>query len=70
MTPQVHAWLESAEKISSPWEAKPESRSFGRLWRVFMTARVAIASVLVILQAFIYALGNITNRWSIAVCMA
>ncbi|HAL36917.1 MAG TPA: PAS domain-containing sensor histidine kinase [Polaromonas sp.] len=70
MTPQVHAWLESAEKISAPWEAKPESGSFGRLWRVFMTARVAIASVLVILQAFIYALGNITNRWSIAVCIA
>ncbi|MFC5520448.1 sensor histidine kinase [Polaromonas jejuensis] len=35
-----------------------------------MTARVAIAAVLVILQAFIYALGNITNRWSIAVCIA
>jgi two-component system sensor histidine kinase PilS (NtrC family) len=35
-----------------------------------MTARVAIATVLVILQAFIYALGNITNRWSIAVCIA
>ncbi len=35
-----------------------------------MTARVAIAAVLVILQAFIYALGNITNRWSIATCIA
>lgn len=35
-----------------------------------MTARVAIASVLVLLQAFIHALGNATNQWSIAVCVA
>ena len=44
--------------------------SFGRLWRAFMTARVVIASVLVILQAFIYVLGNIHNSWSVAVCAA
>lgn len=35
-----------------------------------MTARVIIASVLVMLQAFIYVLGNIRNSWSIAVCAA
>ena len=35
-----------------------------------MTARVVIASVLVILQAFIYVLGNIHNSWSVAVCAA
>ena len=35
-----------------------------------MTARVTIASVLVVLQAFIYALGNVGNSWSIAVCAA
>ena len=34
-----------------------------------MTARVAIASVLVILQAVIHALANSTSRWSIAVCV-
>jgi two-component system sensor histidine kinase PilS (NtrC family) len=56
--------------MSGAWEAEPELGSFGRLWRVFMTARVAIAAVLVILQAFIYALGNITNGWSIGVCIA
>ena len=33
-----------------------------------MTARVTIASLLVVLQAFIYALGNVGNSWSIAVC--
>lgn len=35
-----------------------------------MTARVAIAGVLIVLQAFIHALGNLGNRWSIAVCIA
>jgi two-component system sensor histidine kinase PilS (NtrC family) len=63
-------WFETGDKMSGAWEAEPELGSFGRLWRVFMTARVAIAAVLVVLQAFIYALGNITNGWSIGICIA
>lgn len=63
-------WFETGDKGSGGWETITGLGSFGRLWHVFMTARVAIAAVLVILQAFIYALGNITNRWSIAVCIA
>ena len=43
--------------------------SFGRLWRAFMTARVLIAVVLLVLQSFIYFLGNTTDRLSIAVCL-
>ena len=35
-----------------------------------MTARITIATVLVVLQAFIYALGNVNNGWSIVVCVA
>jgi two-component system, NtrC family, sensor histidine kinase PilS len=34
-----------------------------------MTARVAIAGVLIVLQAFLHALGSLGNRWSIAVCI-
>ncbi|CAN7474060.1 sensor histidine kinase [Polaromonas sp. LjRoot131] len=64
-------WFETGgDKGSGGWEITSEPGSFGRLWHVFMTARVAIAAVLVILQAFIYALGNTTNRWSIATCIA
>jgi two-component system sensor histidine kinase PilS (NtrC family) len=70
MASQVHGWLESTEKTSGAWEAEPDLSAFGRLWRVFMTARVAIAGVLVVLQGFILALGNASNRWSIVVCMA
>lgn len=63
-------WFETGDKVAGAWEAEPGLGSFGRLWRVFMTARVTIAAVLVILQAVIFALGNITNGWSIAVCIA
>ena len=70
MTSETSSWFGALETTSGAWEAEPELGSFGRLWRVFMTARVAIASVLVVLQAVIYALGNITNGWSIAVSLA
>lgn len=62
-------WFESGDKLSGAWETEPELSSFGRLWRVFMTARVAIAAVLVVLQAVIFALGNIANGWSVALCI-
>lgn len=70
MTEVSNSWFGPTESRSSAWESETESGSFGRLWRAFMSARVTIASVLVVLQAAIYALGNVTNSWSIAVCVA
>ena len=70
MTAEASSWFGAMETTPGAWEAKPELGSFGRLWRVFMTARVAIAGVLVVLQAAIYVLGNITDRRSIAVSIA
>ena len=70
MTAQGHAGVDAAHGTSGPWEVMSETASFGRLWRVFMTARVAIAVVLVLLQAFIHAMGSLTNGWSITVCLA
>ena len=43
--------------------------SFNRLWRAFMTARVLIAAVLLLLQTFIFFLGNTADRFSVAVCI-
>ena len=64
-------WFETADTGFGAWDKEPTSiTSFGRLWRVFMTARVAIATVLVLLQAFIHALGGSTNRWAIGICIA
>lgn len=63
-------WFETGgDKGSGSWEITSGPGSFGRLWHVFMTARVAIAAVLVVLQAFIYVLGNTTSHWSIATCI-
>lgn len=62
------SWLGGLDNLSSNWGAKPRQNAFGRLWRAFMTARITIASVLVILQAFVYALGNVNNGWSLGVC--
>ncbi len=70
MSTEASSWFGALETTSGAWEAEPKLGSFGRLWRVFMAARVAIASVLVILQAAIHVLGNTTNRWSIAVSLA
>ncbi|SFC02000.1 two-component system, NtrC family, sensor histidine kinase PilS [Polaromonas sp. OV174] len=69
MNHRINAWLESAEETSGAWERQPEQSSFGRLWRVFMTARIAIAAVLVSLQAAVYALGT-SPHGAMAVCTA
>ena len=76
MTDTPGSWPEPEESRFGAWDAprtwdiEPDLSSFGRLWRTFMMARITIASVLVVLQAIIYALGNISNIWSIALCAA
>ena len=65
-----HSWFGMADDLNSGWTTEPQQSSFVRLWRTFMTARITIASVLLLLQAFIYALGNTNNGWPIAVCAA
>ena len=64
------SWFDLADKLHSGWATEPRQSSFVRLWRAFMTARITIASVLLVLQAFIYALGNVNNGWPIAVSAA
>ena len=54
-------------------DSEPAGASFSRLWHVFMTARVAIAAALVLLQAALYAMsgaGGDRQQASIAVCLA
>ena len=58
------------DNLNSVWASEPRQSSFARLWRTFMTARLIIASVLLVLQASIYALGSVINGWPIAVCAA
>lgn len=65
-----NSWFGDTDFLPGNWAAEPRQTSYGRLWRAFMTARITIASVLVLLQAFSYALGNVASGWSIAVCVA
>ena len=69
MDSQFHSWLATTNSPTGAPEIEAGNPSFNRLWRVFMTARVGIAAVLVVLQAFIYALGNNTHRAAVAVCI-
>jgi two-component system, NtrC family, sensor histidine kinase PilS len=68
--PDLH-WSSNnpAEQKSAGVGDELKHASFGRLWRAFMTARVLIAVVLILLQSFIYFLGNSADRWSIVVCV-
>ena len=73
MKKALESWFGSSDSRFGAWEMPDTAQnpgSFGRLWRAFMTARVVIASVLVVLQAFVYVLGNTSNSWPIAVCAA
>ena len=75
MKSALQSWIGSAGNRFATWEGWDtdpdlDQGSFSRLWRAFMTARVIIASVLVMLQAILYVMGNVPNGWSIAVCAA
>lgn len=51
-------------------ETPDQAREYERLWRGFMTARVALASLLVLLQGTIYALGASHDSSMIVLCAA
>lgn len=61
-------WMGDLDHLPSISGVEPQQNAFGRLWRAFMTVRITIASVLMMLQAFVYALGNVNNGWSLGVC--
>ena len=69
MRGSVLFWRNTVKNAAGAWEPQTAQRSFGRLWRVFMNARVAIAAVLVILQQALQALGTPLNHWTLAVCI-
>ena len=63
-------WRNTAKNAAGSWRSEISQDSFGRLWRVFMSARVAIAAVLVVLQEALQALGTPLNPWTLAICVA
>ena len=67
---QFQPWLETPERGGDARQIEPGLESFQRLWRVFMTARIAIASVLASLQVVIFVMGGSTSRLALIVCGA
>src|SRR4051812_14775386 len=63
------SWLGPLEATAA---AAPmtEDFAFARLWHGFMTARVMIAMVLLLLQGSIYGLGQPVPTWLIWLCAA
>lgn len=64
-----NSWFGPVEK-SGAWESDAGGESFGRLWRAFMAARVTLATVLLALQASIYALGQPVGKAMMVLCVA
>lgn len=73
------AWVPASPRIRAPWQpaegatgaALPDARapSFTRLWSAFMGARVFVATVLVLLQGAMLAMGS-SRYWPLAFCAA
>lgn len=58
----VHSWF-GPSLLDERLEAPEEQQEFKRLWLGFMTARVTLGLVLLLLQATLYALGQAANIW-------
>ena len=68
---QFQSWFDAGERSAGTWEfqqGEQDLGSFQRIWRVFMTARIAIASVLASLQIVIFAMGGSTSQLALVVC--
>ena len=68
MSPPVQAWFDTG--LPEPGiEAVAKPREVERLWRGFMTARVALGLGLLLLQEVIYALGSTKDISLILICV-
>jgi len=67
-TDEVHSWFGPSlldTDLEPSDHALPE---LSRLWRGFMTARVTIGLVLLLLQGVLYGIGQVSNLWLLVVC--
>ncbi len=64
-----HSWF-GPSLLDERLEAPEEQQEFKRLWLGFMTARVMLGLVLLLLQATLYTLGQAPNAWLALLCGA
>jgi two-component system sensor histidine kinase PilS (NtrC family) len=63
------SWLSMLDSDgSSTRDQTNPARSFSRLWRAFMRARVVIAGVLLLLQVFVASSGSVGLPWLVGIC--
>jgi two-component system sensor histidine kinase PilS (NtrC family) len=65
----THSWF-GPSLLDERVEAPEEQQEFRRLWLGFMTARVMLGLVLLLLQATLYTLGQAPNAWLALLCGA
>ena len=70
--PETRSWFDQAWLNTGADEPERDGRpqEFERLWRGFMTARVTLGLVLLLLQGTILALGTSRDATLILVCLA
>jgi two-component system sensor histidine kinase PilS (NtrC family) len=67
-TPEAPSWLDVRQPPGVAAPDSDEPGEFVRLWRGFMTARVTLGVLLLLLQAALHALGQAPDLLLIYVC--
>lgn len=66
---QAHSWF-GPSQLAADHEPFQDTQEFDRLWRGFMTARVTLSLVLLLLQLTLYGLARATSIWLVLICGA
>lgn len=68
-TAPAHSWFGPTVMDAAP-TTPDEPHEFSRLWQGFMTARLTLGLILIVLQATLYATGTSHSKTLIAICAA
>lgn len=66
---EVHSWFGPSLLNTDLEPADDTLPELERLWRGFMTARVTLGLVLLLLQITLYGLGQVSSLWLLGVCV-
>lgn len=65
----ANSWFENSVLEPAP-DSSEDSDELARMWQGFMSARLTLGLVLVLLQTILFATGTSHSRWLIAICTA
>ncbi|MDR7305916.1 ATP-binding protein [Rhodoferax saidenbachensis] len=66
-----HSWFgPAALEVGPPQDGHDDTQEFARLWQGFMTARLTLGVVLLVLQSVLYASGNAHSKALVGVSVA